>query len=119
MLSPLLVPMHRGMNALDYLIEMSLMRPRYLIRLLTLSKGVAINRDHKSIESDDLDHAIKIFSDDLLNDLSNEIRDIYPLADDILLGFLAEKNLINTTKFWRKFLLLAQRQDPLATYSAY
>lgn len=91
MLSPLLVPMHRGMNALDYLIEMSLMRPRYLIRLLTLSKGVAINRDHKSIESDDLDHAIKIFSDDLLNDLSNEIRDIYPLADDILLGFLAEK----------------------------
>lgn len=78
----------RGEETSQYLIDRSLMRPRYLIDLINHCRGMAITLGHEKIESDDIDKGMNIFSADLIADLSHEIRDVYPAGEDMLYAFI-------------------------------
>lgn len=80
-----------GEETSQYLIERSLMRPRFLINLINQCKGFAINLNHDKIEKEDIEKGIKAFSNDLLTDISYEIRDVLPEAENILYNFISSK----------------------------
>lgn len=83
-----------GEETSQYLIERSLMRPRFLINLINQCKSFAINFNHTRIEADDIEKGTKSFSTDLLTDISYEIQDILPYAQDVLYGFIGSKRNI-------------------------
>lgn len=78
----------RGEETSQYLIDRSMMRPRYLIDLINHCRGMAITLGRERIDVDDIDKGMSIFSSDLIADLSHEIRDVYPQGEDILYSFI-------------------------------
>lgn len=84
-----------GEESSQYLIDRSLMRPRFLIDLISQCKGFAINLGHKIIEESDLEKGLEAFSTDLVTDISYEIRDINENAEDLLYKFIASKPFLN------------------------
>jgi len=78
----------RGEETSQYLIDRSMMRPRYLIDLINHCRGMAITLGHERIDADDIDKGMNIFSSDLIADLSHEIRDVYPQGEDVLYAFI-------------------------------
>lgn len=77
-----------GEDSSQYLIDRCLMRPRALIELLGHCRSHAVNVGHAKIEVDDILRGEETFSADLVSNVSLEIRDIMPQAEDILYGFL-------------------------------
>jgi hypothetical protein len=77
-------------NDVDFMIDMSLMRPRNLLKLFNYARGVAVNRRHSRIEVDDVLEGVKVLSDDVLVDVTNEMRDVLPESRDFLYRFIAE-----------------------------
>jgi len=84
----------RGEESSAYVIDRSLMRPRYLIDLLTYCRGFAVNLNHTRIEQDDIDKALAAFSDDIVRDTSYEIQDISPSLANILYAFIDVEPLL-------------------------
>ena len=80
-----------GREVIDYLIDYSFMRPRNLIKIFGLARSFAVNFEKDRIDTDDIEKSLKEYSDDVLADLSNELRDISKDADDILYAFFGEK----------------------------
>ncbi|WP_225042804.1 nucleoside 2-deoxyribosyltransferase [Xanthomonas campestris] len=78
----------RGEETSQYLIDRSMMRPRYLIDLINHCRGMAITLGHERIDADDIGKGMNIFSSDLIADLSHEIRDVYPQGEDVLYAFI-------------------------------
>ncbi len=77
-----------GEKSDDYLIEMSLMRPRYLINLVNYCRANAVNLSHPKISEADIRKAVREYSADVGNEIGLEVRDVFPRANDILYGFL-------------------------------
>lgn len=61
-----------------YLIERSLMRPRSLIDLVYQCRSHAVNLNHNRIERDDILEGEKAYSNDLVENIGLEMRDVYP-----------------------------------------
>ena len=78
----------RGEETSQYIIERCMMRPRSLIDFLRFCRSHAVNLGHQRIEVDDIDAGEEQYSTQLVNDISYEIRDIFPLAKDILYEFI-------------------------------
>jgi hypothetical protein len=74
----------------QYLIERSMMRPRFLLNLISHCRGFAVNFDHDKIEADDIRKGLDAFSTDLIYDIDLEIRDVLPFAEDVLYAFLGQ-----------------------------
>jgi hypothetical protein len=72
----------------QFLIERSLMRPRYLINLVNHCRSHAVNLRHRKIEPDDIERGMLSYSNDLLNDVGLEIRDVMPAAENVLYAFI-------------------------------
>ncbi len=72
-----------GRKSLDYFVDNSLMRPRFLLSLFNHCKGFAINRGHMKIKEEDIISGFSAFSDDLLTDISLELRDVFPKGEDL------------------------------------
>lgn len=83
---------YKGEETSQYLIERSLMRPRFLLNLIGQCKSCAVNLKHKLIESDDIQKGIEAYSIDLVTDIGYEINDIEPSAEDILYAFIDSKS---------------------------
>ena len=77
-----------GEESSQYLIDRSLMRPRYLIDLINHCRGVAITLGHEKIDQDDIQKGLGIFSSDLIADLSHEVRDVFPNGEDVVYAFI-------------------------------
>ena len=86
---------YKGEESMQYLIDRSLMRPRFLINLINQCKSFAVNLNHLTIEEDDIKKGISAFSTDLITDIGFEINDIAPEAKDILYAFIESKPLIS------------------------
>jgi hypothetical protein len=84
-----------GEESSQFLIERSLMRPRFLLNLVNHCKSYAINLNHTRIEEQDIEKGLRAFSTDLLTDIGYEINDVAPDADDVLLAFIASPSRIN------------------------
>jgi hypothetical protein len=79
-----------GEETSQYLIERSMMRPRFLLTLISHCRGFAVNFDHEKIDADDIRKGLDAFSTDLIYDIDLEIRDVLPFADDVLYAFLGQ-----------------------------
>ena len=71
-----------GEESSEYLIERSMMRPRFLLNLLSHCRGYAINLGHDKIQADDIRRGLDAFSTDLIYDIDLEIRDVLPFAEE-------------------------------------
>jgi hypothetical protein len=96
-----------GEESSQYLIERSLMRPRFLLNLLGHCRGYAVNLGHEKVEADDIRRGLDAFSTDLIYDIDLEIRDVLPFAEDVLYTFFGQSawlteqdiNLLLSQKF--------------------
>ncbi|WP_417766262.1 P-loop ATPase, Sll1717 family [Spongiibacter tropicus] len=86
---------YKGEETSQYLIEHSLMRPRFLIDLLNQCKSFAINLNHEIIQESDFTKGLSAFSTDLLTDIGYEINDIAPYAKDALYSFIGSSSKIS------------------------
>jgi hypothetical protein len=77
-----------GEDSSQYLIERCLMRPRGLIELLQYCRSHAVNLRRNKIEVDDILKGEDAYSADVLNNLTYEIRDVFPAAGDVLYQFI-------------------------------
>lgn len=84
------VPLIEGEDTLNYLIDRSLMRPRFLLHLINYCKGNAINFGRSRIDEDDITDALEVYSTDVITEVDHEIRDIFPAAADMLYVLLGE-----------------------------
>lgn len=75
-------------DALDHIIDHSLMRPRFLIDIIERSISFAINRNHPTVTAKDIDDAIKGHSYALADEFGYEIRDATGLTNEVLDPFL-------------------------------
>jgi hypothetical protein len=79
---------YRGEESFQFLIERSLMRPRYLLNLVSHCKAMAINFGHDIIEEEDIELGLEPYSNDLVTDTDYEIGDVFPEGEGILYTFL-------------------------------
>jgi len=77
-----------GEDTLQYLLERSLMRPRFLINLINHCKSFAINLNHAKIQEEDIEKGLQAYSTDLLSDICYELKDIDPSLNDVLYAFI-------------------------------
>jgi hypothetical protein len=78
-------------ESFDYVVDRTLMRPRDLLNFLHRAIEVSINRGHDRIMEDDLKKAEARYSDDMVQTLSFELRDVYPNTKEVLYNFYACK----------------------------
>lgn len=81
-------------HSFSYVLSRTLMRPRDLIRFLRGCVNTAVNRGHDRVREDDIRAAEHGYSEDQLQELAFELRQIYPDYGDILYAFLGEKMLL-------------------------
>lgn len=81
-------PIVHGEESSQYLIERSLMRPRFLLNVISHCRGFAVNLEHQKIEEEDIDRGVSAYSTDLIYDIDLEIRDVLPFAEDVLYHFI-------------------------------
>ncbi len=77
-----------GENSFNYILKRTFLRPRDLLNLLRKSLAVAVSREHQQIEEDDIKTAEKAYSEDMLNDLKFEIRDVVDNFPNLMPAFL-------------------------------
>ncbi|AHL76257.1 hypothetical protein CH92_14605 [Stutzerimonas stutzeri] len=86
---------YNGEETSQYLIERSLMRPRFLLNLINQCKSFAINLNHEKINSDDIEKGLSAYSTDLLTDIGYEINDIANNGNDVLYAFIGSKSTLS------------------------
>lgn len=86
---------YKGEESSQYLIERSLMRPRFLLNLISQCKSFAINFNHEKILEDDIEKGLTAYSTDLLTDIGYEIHDVDSQTEDILYAFIGSKSTIS------------------------
>jgi hypothetical protein len=84
------VSLIEGEETSQYLIERSMMRPRFLLNLISHCRGFAVNFDHERVDADDIRKGLDAFSTDLIYDIDLEIWDVLPFAEDVLYAFLGQ-----------------------------
>lgn len=89
----------QGRPVLDYLVDGSLMRPRYLIRLFETARRRAITFDRARIEEEDYRVALKELGWQVLEDLDREIADLVPNSSDLLFELLQSSSGLTASKF--------------------
>ena len=73
-----------GQSTLDFLVESSLMRPRYLIRLFETARRRAITLGRDMIEEDDYRVAIHELGWQVLEDFDRELLDVVPNVEELM-----------------------------------
>jgi hypothetical protein len=94
----------RGEESSQFVIDRSLMRPRVLIDILNTCKGFAVNRNHSKIEEDDILSGVEIVSQDLVNEIGLEIRDVYPQVNDAVYVLVGAGEAITRDQLWSIFI---------------
>lgn len=88
-----------GRPVLDYLIDGSLMRPRYLIRLFETARRRAMTFGRNRIDEDDYVMALRELGWQVLEDLDREIADLVPSSSDLLFEVLQHRENLTLAKF--------------------
>lgn len=84
-----------GENSYQYIVDHSLMRPRYLLDLLKHARGRALTLKHEKITEDDIDKAVEFFSTDVVQDTNLELRDVFPAHDGLLYAFIGARSALS------------------------
>lgn len=91
----------RGEETSQYLIDRSLMRPRYLINLINHCKSIALNLNHEKIEESDIDKGISLYSRDCVSEINLEIGDVLNGFDGLLQSFTGCAAILEKTEVER------------------
>ncbi|CQJ20620.1 P-loop ATPase, Sll1717 family [Yersinia enterocolitica] len=89
---------YKGEETSQYLIDRSLMRPRFLLNLINHCKSFAINLNHETINSTDIEKGLHAYSSDLLKDIGYELRDVATESDGILYLFIGSKSELSVSE---------------------
>ncbi len=84
----------RGEETSQYIIDRSLMRPRYLLNLINHCKSIAMNLGHTRIEEGDIDKGVSLYSKDCVSEINLEIEDVVKNVDGLLYVFTECTNII-------------------------
>ena len=84
-----------GEDSYQYIVDRSLMRPRYLLDLLKHARGRALTLKHEKITEDDIDQAVSFFSTDVVQDTNLELRDVFPAHDGLLYAFIGSPSTLS------------------------
>lgn len=87
-----------GEESSQYIIDRSLMRPRFLLNLINQCKSFAINLNHERILEEDITKGLTAYSTDLLTDIGYEINDVQNDVDDVLYAFISSEPRMNRSK---------------------
>lgn len=90
-----------GEESSQYLIDRSLMRPRFLLNMISQCKSFAINLNHDKILEEDIEKGLTAYSTDLLTDIGYEIHDVDNRVDDILYAFIGSKAIIKKSGIYQ------------------
>lgn len=77
-----------GIESLDYFIDHSLMRPRFLINIIEGAVANGINRGHRLVSEEDCIDAVRQHSLTLVDDFGFEMRDVSGVSSDLLYGLI-------------------------------
>jgi hypothetical protein len=77
-----------GEESFSYILRRTLLRPRDLLRVLKQSVNVAVNRGHAKVTERDIIQAERTYSEDQLQEISFELRDISADYPDVLYSFI-------------------------------
>lgn len=80
-------------DSLEWLVDRSLMRPRYLIQLVNQCLGHAMASRSDRIEEKDFLEGYRLYSLDIIANTNFEIRDVYPASHDALYALIGFKRL--------------------------
>jgi hypothetical protein len=81
-------------DSFEYLLDHSLMRPRFLITIVENAVAHAINRGHTMVSEDDCRDAVRQHANILVDDFGYEIRDVSGISAEILYSLIgATKSL--------------------------
>ena len=91
------VPTVNGRPTLDFLLDASLMRPRYLIRLFETARRRAVTLGREKVDEADYKNGIEELGWQVLEDFDRELTDIVPGAKDLLfeLALLGERTSLS------------------------
>jgi hypothetical protein len=103
-----------GEESSQFLIDRTLMRPRFLINLINQCKGFAVNLKHEKIQNDDIEKGLFAYSNDIITEISLEIRDVYPAAEDIIYEFIGSDKKISEKKLVE--IINNKTKEPVITY---
>lgn len=91
-------------DSAEYLIGRSLMRPRYLLLLINHCRGYAVNYGHHVIEEEDIAKGLEAYSNDLVVDTDNELRDVFPVARNLVYQLMAEETDMLSADLEKQFV---------------
>ncbi len=84
-----------GEESFSYILDRTLLRPREILRFTRESINVAVNRGHEKVTQDDILQAEQTYSDDLLVDVTFELKDVSPDYADVPYAFIGSKVLLS------------------------
>lgn len=85
----------------QYLIDRSLMRPRALIDLVQKCVSHAVNIGHERVEAQDVRIGEKGYSEQLLQQVGYELRDVRPDTEDVMYAFIGSPAMVTANDIER------------------
>lgn len=82
----------QGEETSQYLIDRCLMRPRFLLSLISQCKSSAVNLNHDIIEERDIEKGLSAYSSDLVRDIGFELADVSGVPEDTLYAFIGSRS---------------------------
>ena len=80
-----------GQRSMDWLIDRSLMKPRYLIQLVRECIGHAVTAGKSEIELEDLREGYRLYSLDVIGNTNFELRDVNPNSFDSIYALIGSQ----------------------------
>ncbi|MDP4114531.1 MAG: hypothetical protein Q8903_00265 [Bacteroidota bacterium] len=84
-----------GEDSFLYIINRTFLRPRDVLNFVRKCIQVAVSRDHERVDEQDIITAEQQFSEDMLNELRYEMRDVLNTKLDLILSFIDCKKYIS------------------------
>ncbi|MEB2346073.1 MAG: hypothetical protein OZ948_15195 [Deltaproteobacteria bacterium] len=75
-------------QSFHYMVDRTLMRPRDLLMFIRRAIEVATNRGHEKVTAEDIRHAEESYSNDMLQSVTFELRDVQAGSTDWVYAFL-------------------------------
>ena len=99
----------KGENSFTYILSRTFLRPRDVLNFVRKSIQIAVSRGRSRVGEDDILNAEIGFSEDMLNDLRYEIRDMFPNNPEIVNKFMRQTTAFSHDDLW---LLLSEAGIP-------
>lgn len=97
------VPLVGTQDSFEYLLDHSLMRPRFLITIVENAVAHAINRGHVQMSEDDCRDAVRQHANILVDDFGYEIRDVSGISADVLYALIGATKVITRDDVLQRF----------------